>query len=189
MAQATSPAANTLATPLTRMNVSTGMRPKRSCSTGKRRVRRLARMPAHQTTVAAGISSPDLSVSPAGPIATISTPNRVSIPSAASAFSMTGRRVAHVRAEARLAVGQDHAKRPRRIGPGRERAQLPDHLRRGFDAGQAGTHDDDGPLPCSGGPAEQRLEMGIESGRTVVGIHVEGMLGEARYVRAEKLTA
>ena len=39
------------------------------------------------------------------------------------------------------------------------------------------------------GSAGKRLEMGVEPGTAVVGVHVESILGEAGNVRAEELAA
>ena len=48
-------------------------------------------MPAHQTTVAAGIISPESNVTPVLSIATMEIPVRVSIPRLRRACSITGR--------------------------------------------------------------------------------------------------
>jgi len=88
---ATSPAANSAASPSIFRLGFTGRRPKRSRTTGKHAVRGLASIPAHQITVPASIRSPVISVAPSASIAATEIPERVSTCSVFNASAMIGR--------------------------------------------------------------------------------------------------
>ena len=97
------------------------------------------------------------------------------------------RLLAHVGADPRLAIGDDHARLARRAG---ERgAQLSRHFGRHLDAGQAAADDQRGPLPERNLALGQSRDMRVEPTSRVVGIDIEGVLGEARYRRAHQPAA
>src|SRR5258708_25226993 len=89
----------------------------------------------------------------------------------------------------RMMVGQDDVEWSVQVGPDQDRPESFGHFRSRFDAGQAGTHDDDREQPWRFGPAGERLEMGVEPGPSVVTVHVEGILSHAGEGRAEELAA
>ena len=158
--QATSPAANSAPMPLIWRNWSTGTRPKRSCSTGKRRVSGCACMPAHQTIVAASMRSPFDKVAPSLSIAAMEIPGCFSIPSDDNASSMTSRAsLAHVGTDPGLPIGDDH---PRDVRPAAQRAtQFSGRLGCDLDPGQAAAHNQGRPLAGGSLARGQICDMGI----------------------------
>ncbi len=97
------------------------------------------------------------------------------------------RLLAHVGADPGLAVGDDHARLPRRAG---ERgAQFAGHFGRDLDAGQAAADDERRPLPGRSPMPRQRRDMGVEPTAGVVGVDIKPVLFETGDRRAGKPAA
>ena len=181
--QAASPVANSAGIPLTLRKGSTGTRPNRSRSTGKSARQRMRLHPGAPDDCRGGDALArgqggagfvDRGDRDAGPGLDAERRERL--------VDYGARLLAHIGADPRLPVGNDHARRARRTPEGR--AQFPRHLGRDLDAGQAAADDQRGPLPRRWRSRRQRRDMGVEPAAGVVGVDIEGVRVEARDRRA-----
>src|SRR6201997_2007849 len=186
-AAATSPAANTDGTPITRRLSSTGTRPNRSRAPGSRSVSALARMPAHHTTVAASSCSPVDSDTPSLLTAATLTPVLVSIPLSDKACSITG--------SAEEPMSEPMALRSTRTTRGVTKP-LPNNPRRPLrelagrlDPGQPGTDHDNRSRRRSRRIVGKTAQMVLQSEGTVMGVDVKTELPQAWHDGFDHLTA
>ena len=149
----------------------------------------LARMPAHHTTVAAGITSPPARTRPCGVTPATDTPPRASTPSAARAVSTTRQAPSPMPLPTRDGmVDQDD---PRRLAArlGRRGAEGSDDLGGTLDSGEAAADHDGGVAPGRGRTRRQGRDVRLKPLGGGVGVDVEAVFQQARDRRTQQRAA